>query len=561
MRETYIALMDRVLDAYSHEHILRYFADVKRDGITEHGFPRLTADLGILIAHGRRLAYRELFVEMMDFCCESFLKPTKAGVGNDFSVKEIIFCLLEVEQAGFVPKEKTAHWRSLLAQIRPEQCYNIFATSRDQDRANWALFSAVSEHMRQYIGVAEAGEFIETQLATQIRRLDENGMYRDHGMFWGPHNPIVYDLVPRGLFCVMMHFGYHGEFCDTIDDCLRRTGLLTLQMQSVTGEIPYGGRSNQFLHNEAHLAIVMEYEANRYAAQGNMELAGRFKTGVRKALQNIESWLERETLTHVKNNYPLETKYGCEGYAYFDKYMVTAASFLYVAYMLCDDTVAEAPLADKAICFSLSEHFHKTFLRNKNWFVEIDTNADYHYDASGIGRIHRVGAPSPICLSLPGSADPALTMDPELLENFAITAGIVEGEGLRFAADPGVTYTRTGETVTEDTASVCMTCDFGGKTAALNCTIYPENVVITGAAAGEAALLLPAFAFDGKKETDIACRDNRLEIRYQGYVCRYIATAPIFDLGKRGMNRNGEYRLFGTKAAERVAVTVEIEPV
>ena len=52
MRETYIALMDRVLDAYSHEHILRYFADVKRDGITEHGFPRLTADLGILIAHG-----------------------------------------------------------------------------------------------------------------------------------------------------------------------------------------------------------------------------------------------------------------------------------------------------------------------------------------------------------------------------------------------------------------------------------------------------------------------------------------------------------------------------
>ena len=54
MKEKYIALMEKVLSAYSDEHIQRYLNDVKENGLTEHGFPRLTANIGILIAHGRR---------------------------------------------------------------------------------------------------------------------------------------------------------------------------------------------------------------------------------------------------------------------------------------------------------------------------------------------------------------------------------------------------------------------------------------------------------------------------------------------------------------------------
>ena len=41
MKKKYIALMEEALSAYSEAHILRYFDDVKRDGLTEHGFPRL----------------------------------------------------------------------------------------------------------------------------------------------------------------------------------------------------------------------------------------------------------------------------------------------------------------------------------------------------------------------------------------------------------------------------------------------------------------------------------------------------------------------------------------
>ena len=44
MKERYISLMEQALSAHPDAHIQRYFDDVKRDGLTEHGFPRLAAN-------------------------------------------------------------------------------------------------------------------------------------------------------------------------------------------------------------------------------------------------------------------------------------------------------------------------------------------------------------------------------------------------------------------------------------------------------------------------------------------------------------------------------------
>ena len=65
-KRDYIDLIDKTLDAYSTEHILRYFSEVKEKGITEHGFPRLTANLGILIANGKRDSLIPLFCESVN---------------------------------------------------------------------------------------------------------------------------------------------------------------------------------------------------------------------------------------------------------------------------------------------------------------------------------------------------------------------------------------------------------------------------------------------------------------------------------------------------------------
>ena len=51
MKECYIRSMEKVLEAYSFKDIQDYVADIEHKGICEHGFPRLTANIGILIAH------------------------------------------------------------------------------------------------------------------------------------------------------------------------------------------------------------------------------------------------------------------------------------------------------------------------------------------------------------------------------------------------------------------------------------------------------------------------------------------------------------------------------
>ena len=86
MKEAYIDIMEKALSAYSTERIVDYINEVKRDGLKEHGFPRLTANIGILISFGRRTELKELFCEMMNICCENMPRVKSA---NDFSIREI----------------------------------------------------------------------------------------------------------------------------------------------------------------------------------------------------------------------------------------------------------------------------------------------------------------------------------------------------------------------------------------------------------------------------------------------------------------------------------------
>ena len=154
MREQYLALMDRTFDAYGEDGIRRFFERVRETGLREHGFPRVSANLAILIAHGYRTPLFSLMVEMMDFCCREI--PHASRAGNDFSVKEIVFALLEFERAKLLPRAQTEAWRQSLAGIDPYACYQVIAPAPDKRVGNWAAFNAAGEWMRQYAGLCKA---------------------------------------------------------------------------------------------------------------------------------------------------------------------------------------------------------------------------------------------------------------------------------------------------------------------------------------------------------------------------------------------------------------------
>ena len=304
-KEKYIDLMERALSAYSEQHIHRYLEDVKRDGLKEHGFPRLTANIGNLIAHGRALSLKKVFLEMMDLCCRSI---PACHAGNGFSVREVFNCISELENSMAVDAADIARWKGYLAKIDPNVCYEIYATTPTDRVKNWALFAGVSEYFRKEMGLGGSDEWIDTQLASQLQWLDENGMYMDgEGKV---HHPLTYDLVSRALLAMLLHGGYIGVHYSAINSALRRAGLATLMMQSPNGETPFGGRSNQFVHNEAWLAVVLEYEANRYWKGGDRALAIRFKSAAYRAIGSCERWLESDPIYHVKNRFSTESRYG-----------------------------------------------------------------------------------------------------------------------------------------------------------------------------------------------------------------------------------------------------------
>ena len=50
MKQRYLDLMEIALSAYTPEHILEFFDQVKANGLDDQAFPRLTANIGILLA-------------------------------------------------------------------------------------------------------------------------------------------------------------------------------------------------------------------------------------------------------------------------------------------------------------------------------------------------------------------------------------------------------------------------------------------------------------------------------------------------------------------------------
>lgn len=564
MKHRYIELMAKTLSAYTDEHIVRYFDEVKQKGLTEHGFPRLTANLGILIAHGYRRDLLPLFLDMMDFCCEQI--PTRRAA-NDFSVKEIIFCIMEHEGKGIVEADRIEAWKTRLAAIDPYTCYNVIARHPTLAYANWACFTAVSEWMRQHIGLADTTATVETQIATQLLRFDENGMYRD------PHEPMVYDLVTRGLMVMLLTFGYRGKHYDEIEDNLEKAGWMTLRMQSVTGEVPYGGRSAQFVHNEPHLCIIFEHEAKRYAAKGDMALAAAFKAGANRALDNVAHWLDRTPIRHVKNAFPLETQYGCEEYAYFDKYMITCASFLYAAYLVCDDSIVPTVQDDRSsLAFTTSHYFHKIFLRHGDYFLEFDTAADPNYDTAGLGRVHRRGAPALICMSTPcisavGSLH-GICLNGHEPHPLALAVGMKVGDDWRFATgETAVEYVGMRTMQTDECASVRFACRFGDNAneevrpqCVAHYTVTDGGVDITVEAIGAVGHLLPAFLFDGETHTAVTLSDDAktLEIALGNWICRYTTSGTIIDTGGMAYSRNGYFRKYRAEGDGLLHLHVEI---
>jgi len=550
--ETYLDLAETAVRAYDGERLEEYTREAETAGVQEHGFPRLAANLGVLVADGRLAGMKPLLKRMLDASCRDAAKgpmPPKSG-GNEFSVKELVEAVAALERAKAFPRETTDAWRAALSSVVAERSYSTGRLPLGGARPeNWVVFAAASEQSRLKHGMGGDPAFVERYVADQLRWFDENGMYRDAVR----NPPAVYDLVTRLQFALLLRDGFDGPSRGSLERLMEKSAEPTLMMLSAAGELPCGGRSNQFLHNHTICSALCEWYAARFAAQGDLRQAARFRRAAAEAVEALGPWLRERPVSHVKNRYPRragkevfskDCDMGCERYAYFDKYMVTMASWAVLSKLFSDGSRVAAATGPRpaAEVFVTSSHFGYVFLRAGDCSAQLLQTADPHYDCIGLGRFHRRGAPAAICLSTPCTRTPSYRIECANDAPLAICPVGWKGLSVRraYVADGG---------------AVCESA-YGDARWRLALTADGLESTLTGK--GAVALTLPAFAFDGRERTLVTVSDKTLTVACCGWKCVYETDGRIVDTGRGACNRNGRYYRFEAHGEGTLAVRVSV---
>ncbi len=550
IKDRLLDVIETCLECYSKERIENYIKAVEEKGLTEHGFPRLGVNLGFLIINGRKEELKDYFYKIMDICCNEIPKVKAA---NEFSIREIALLIIMADRLNAIEKEKLLEWKKKLSLASPFDLYKKVYTLGGRLN-NWAVFAALSEWMRVYLGINGDRNFVEKQLETQKEWFDEDGFYLE------PHNPMVYDVVTRHLFCGLLAFDYNGEYKDFLDEKLKKSALSSIKTLSVNNETPFGGRSNQFIYNEALYIPIFMHEADRYNKEKNYYLAGVFKRASMLMIKRLEENLAFYKGKHVKNFYDIDSKIGCETYAYFDKYMITTASYLQLAFFYDIDSVEEKTLNEnEAFIYKTSDKFNKVFLSNKNYSVQVEMSADSNYDANGIGRIHKKGAPDSICISTPFAKEPNYKIEKPNDMPFSICPVIEKNGELILGAENSKI-----KLINSKVKGDCVLAKFSYKLQNKKRVLFSVSIDTGGVEIcakslfNKVGIAFPVFSFDGERETVTYNKEDKVVVKYFDYTLTYQGENLTY-LGKDFYNRNGKSKGYYATNKNSVKLKISIE--
>ena len=498
-----------------------------------------------------------------------FVADKRPLPGPEFYTKELMLGWLALADKTDAKTVET--WKRLLSAYDPEKNYVEVLGKREPDKLyNYVTFGLAGEGMKKAYGIASNDDFIERHLATQGIRFDAFGMYGD------PNFPMTYDVTPRMNLSLLFQTGYRGPQFAYFDELLRRGALTMLLYLSPTGEAPFGGRSNQQNYNEATVALVCEYEARRYLKEGNLELAGAFKRAARMAALSVKRWLDLKPIRNTKNEFPPEAEHGRQkGYGYYAAYSLLVASQFGLAGWLAEPGIEERPVPSEigGYVVRLGDDFHKVFATCGGYQVEVDTRADLHYDATGLGRLHKAGVASETALSIPIVAHPEyLVSVPPAPRNVAIGPGWREGGRILWLSDLSSEIESVDvETLEEKPERVAFRVIYlgtwPGRTVTETYELTREGLTVTcqvGGSPAEVFFQAPLIVTDGTHRSEIESRADFLQTSYQGRVYRVRSLAPgASDIRMEEFaapNRNAIYRVGVIRAkGDSIACRLTIE--
>lgn len=502
---------------------------------------RFVGALGLLIQQGRCLDLAGSCAMALSPALEDlFHKKTNWG---EFIVKEA--CMAYASLYDKVPPALRGEWRHLLADYDPELAYARTFTNHPSDLQNYCTFAIAGEAFKKKLGLADNTDFMDRYAEQQLTCFDENGMYID------PASPTTYDAVSRMNLSLAMWAGYDGKYMDSLDKTLENGALSQLLYQSSTGECPFGGRSNQQNFNEVTFSLVCEYEARRWKRKGDLSIAGAFKRAAALAIDSIEKYLRETPVLFTKNMFPSETQHGREkGYGFYGAYSLLIASQLGFASLLADESILEGncPAECGGYIFETGKEFHKIFAASRGTHIEIDTNADFHYDSTGLGRIHFAGFPSALALSIPMTPEPSYLLSvPAAPENIAVGPG---ADGKWLASLNGKNLSSKCEILKEEKDCIEFVMNYSTTSGPVSeHYIISEKTLDISAKwqnTDKISFRVPLLETDGRSISDIRNSSDGFEVSFQDCIYKVKCLTPDTEVKLEDFeapNRNGIYKV------------------
>jgi hypothetical protein len=387
-RDNYLSLIDGIVRCFSACQDGRgAIIDPYEQRERQYSTPAFALAGAVLAASGRNREVLPRVVAAMNAASSDLASGKAADRHADFFT--VLLLHADAVLGPHVPDATASAWRRDLARVVPEYVY-VYQPGNGRSIHNWNIVAAAGEFLRTRHGYGRSDAWVEASLARQADHFAASGMYRD------PNEPMAYDHFARLWTLDLVEEGYAGPRRDQLQQWLERAAWASLFMQSPHGELPCGGRSAHHQWNEAQQAVTCETFARRFAARGDLRAAGAFKRAARLSLRSIGRWV-RPTgeLWVVKNRVDPAARHGYESYSFHSQYNLLAASMLAMAWLRADESIGESrvPSETMGFAFGTGAEFHKAFAAAVGTYVEIETNADLHYDPTGIVRVHHPACP------------------------------------------------------------------------------------------------------------------------------------------------------------------------
>ena len=462
---------------------------------------------------------------------------------GEFLVKESLFAFMALESKA--APERRRRWAHVFASCDPERAYAKSRTNTPdvEKRQNFVTFALAGEAMKSRLHLADNETFFRSYLEEQLERFDVLGMYRDPGA------PMVYDITARMNLELAAFYADRPLPClEELRGKLRSGAMCALLYQSPSGEMPFGGRSNQQNFVEASFALICEAEARRFKAEGDMPMAGVLRRAAARAVRSVTPYLTCEPIRFNKNRFPPETQHGRQlSYGYYGAYTLLIASQLAAAGLLADRTIPLAqttPAETGTFLWTTTDAFHKLFANVQGSHLEMELCNEGDHDAVGWGRWHVTGVPPELPLSTPVPARQTFVSVVPASGSLTFGPGTAaEGFAADLPAKPGECRPH-GAAVTKDSAEFVIDWPFpaGIVSEKIRLTPAAAEVEAVNHAGSDVRYRVPLLLTDGEAKGVVRETKTGFEILYKGWIFAAACDGAARSRENRtAANRNGLY--------------------